>query len=72
MEYGALSVSACKKEFQTVKGREGIREWSENPWQCVQASGQPTGTHSPGSSRQRTHRAISNTAKRGSSRGPST
>lgn len=34
MEYGALSVSACKKELQTVKGKEGVREWSEDPWHC--------------------------------------
>ena len=35
MEYGALSVSACKKELQTVKGKEGIIEWSEDPWHCL-------------------------------------
>lgn len=31
MEYGALSVSVCKKELQTVKGKEEVREWSEDP-----------------------------------------
>ena len=69
---GLSASPRARKSFRQLKAGEGIREWSENPRQCVQASGQPTGTHSPGSSRQRTHRAISNTAKRGSSRGPST
>lgn len=42
------------------------------PCPCVRASDHPTSPHSPGSSRQRTQSASSSTAKRGSSRRPST
>lgn len=61
-----------ESDSQGHAGELGTVRWSEGPQSLCPASDPPTSSHSPGSSRQRTQSAISSTAKRGSSRRPST